>query len=117
MKHVVEALNDELLEVRKEAIWVLGHIVKRGAAAQVLSVVELGAIDALCRILDKNDPEILSVALWATHDNLKFGVDNGKDYTSNVDLERIKELQKHDDEDVKNPAVEIVETYFSNGNV
>jgi hypothetical protein len=116
MEYVVDlAMNGEW-EVRKEAIWVLSNIATGGTPGQVMSVVECGAIDGVCSILNVNDTKMLLVALDAVSNILKVGADNGKDYVSFVDecdgLMHIEELQEHESEEVYNHAVKIIETYF-----
>jgi hypothetical protein len=116
MEHVVTLAIDSEWEVRKEAIWVLSNICTGGTPAQVMSVVECGAIDGLCSILNVNDPKMLTVALDAIAEILKVGNENGKDYISFVDecdgLMAIEELQQHENEEIYDKAVELIETYF-----
>ena len=114
--HVIElAMNGEW-EVRKEAIWTLSNIATIGTPSQVMSVVEVGAIDALCSVLNVNDTKILIVALDAIESILKVGDAQNKDYTSFVDecdgLLAIEELQEHESEEVYEKTVNIIESYF-----
>eukprot|EP00956_Cyclotella_meneghiniana_P037066 scaffold134195_cov61-Cyclotella_meneghiniana.AAC.1 len=81
-----------------------------------MSVVEVGAIDALCSVLNVNDTKILIVALDAIESILKVGDAQNKDYTSFVDecdgLLAIEELQEHESEEVYEKTVNIIESYF-----
>jgi importin subunit alpha-1 len=103
-------------EVRKEAIWTLSNIATGGSPVQVMSVVEVGAIESLCSILNVNDSKMLLVALDAIESILKVGASNNKDYNSFVDecdgLMAIEELQQAESEEVYEKAVHIIETYF-----
>eukprot|EP00804_Cyclotella_cryptica_P001380 CCRYP_020616-RA/>CCRYP_020616-RA protein AED:0.21 eAED:0.21 QI:184/1/1/1/0.66/0.5/4/1925/527 len=116
MNHVVNLAMDAEWEVRKEAIWVLSNIATGGTSTQVMSVVECGAIDALCSILKINDTKMLLVALDAIHNILKVGSEHGKNYVSFVDecdgLMEIENLQEHESEEVYQHAIKIIETYF-----
>ena len=116
LSHVNDlALNSEW-EVRKEAIWVLSNIATGGSPTQVMGVVEVGAIDALCSILNIDDAKMLLTALDAIEQILKVGAENNKDYCSFVDecdgLEALEDLQEHVSEDVYEKAINIIETYF-----
>lgn len=116
MAQVAEMAEHATWEVRKEAIWVVSNIATGGNKFHIQSVVECGAIDALCSVMDINDTKMLLVALDALECILRVGQDLGKDYCSFVDecdgLEKLELLQEHQSDDVYKKAVEIIETYF-----
>jgi importin subunit alpha-1 len=116
MAHVAEMAEHATWEVRKEAIWVVSNVATGGNKFHVQSVVECGAIDALCSVMDINDTKMLLVALDALESILRVGQALGKDYCSFVDecdgLEKLELLQEHQSDDVYKKAVEIIETYF-----
>ncbi|KAL7500246.1 hypothetical protein ACHAWT_010965 [Skeletonema menzelii] len=116
MAQVVEMAEHATWEVRKEAIWVVSNVATGGTKYHVQSVVECGAIDSLCSLLDINDTKMLLVSLDALESILRVGQELGKDYTSFVDecdgLEKLEQLQEHQSDDVYKKAVEIIETFF-----
>mmetsp|Transcript_25170 Transcript_25170/g.37406 ORF Transcript_25170/g.37406 Transcript_25170/m.37406 type:complete len:554 (-) Transcript_25170:1341-3002(-) len=116
MAHVAEMAEHATWEVRKEAIWVVSNVATGGNKFHVQSVVECGAIDSLCSVMDINDTKMLMVALDALESILRVGQELGKDYCSFVDecdgLEKLELLQEHQSDDVYKKAVEIIETFF-----
>jgi len=116
MERVIEIAISAEWEVRKEAIWVVSNIATGGTDKQVMSVVEVGAIDAVCSVLAVNDTKMLLVALDAVDSILKLGAKLNKDYISFVDecdgLSMIETLQEHESDEVYNKAILIIETYF-----
>ena len=103
-------------EVRKEAIWVISNIASGGNDYQIMSVIEAGAIEAVCSTLNVNDTKMLLVALETIDCILRLGVKLGKDYVSFVDecdgLTMIEALQEHENDAIYNQAIRIIETYF-----
>eukprot|EP00561_Arcocellulus_cornucervis_P004311 CAMPEP_0185823774 /NCGR_PEP_ID=MMETSP1322-20130828/28677_1 /TAXON_ID=265543 /ORGANISM="Minutocellus polymorphus, Strain RCC2270" /LENGTH=102 /DNA_ID=CAMNT_0028521339 /DNA_START=1 /DNA_END=306 /DNA_ORIENTATION=+ len=58
---VVDALNNDQSEVvRKEATWVIANICINGTTEHIESLVEAGAIEALCGILGSADAQIIA---------------------------------------------------------
>lgn len=116
MQRVTEMASTSEWEVRKEAIWVVSNIATGGTDKQIMSVIEAGAIDAVCSILSVNDTKMLLVALDAVDCILKLGMKLNKDYISFVDecdgLTMIETLQEHESEEVYQKAIALIETYF-----
>jgi len=103
-------------EVRKEATWVVSNIATGGLNGHVHGLVELGAIHALCSVIDVADPKILLVVLDAIECILRAGKNDGRDYIGFVDecdgLDKIEKLQEHANNNVYEKAVFIIESYF-----
>lgn len=114
--HVVQLAEEGEYEVRKEAIWTLGNIATGGTSTQVMSLVECGAIEALCSILNVNDTKILMVALDGIDNILKTAEACGRNYLSFVDecggVDMIEALQSHESEEVYEKCIQIIEAYF-----
>jgi hypothetical protein len=102
--------------VREEAFWALSNITVAGGTYHVISIVEHGAIDAFCSILELNNVEIILSALTAISKILRVGAESDRDYTRLVDgcggLEKVERLQEHESDEVYRLAQGIIETYF-----
>lgn len=116
MQLVVEIVRDAEWDVRKEATWVVSNIATGGKEEHVHCLVELGAIEALCSVLDVADARITIVVLDAIEKILKVGQDSSRDYIGFVDecdgLDKIESLQEHQNNDIYEKVVGIIETYF-----
>lgn len=113
---VLKLVHNAEWEVRKEATWVASNIATGGHALHVHCLVELGGITSLCSVIDSADPKILLVILEAIQSILKVGDANGRDYIGFVDecdgLDKIENLQEHENTNVYEKAVFIIETFF-----
>eukprot|EP00979_Chaetoceros_neogracilis_P017738 scaffold10267_cov270-Chaetoceros_neogracile.AAC.36 len=113
---VLKLVHNAEWEVRKEATWVASNIATGGNALHVHCLVELGGITSLCSVIDSADPKILLVILEAIQSILRVGEANGRDYIGFVDecdgLDKIENLQEHENNHVYEKAVFIIETFF-----
>jgi hypothetical protein len=108
-------------DVKKEATWVVANAVVGGTPDQVGYLVQQGAIQGLCSILDVNDSAVVETVLDALEAILKVGK-MGPDertlqyFTSVVEqcdgLSKIEALQDDQNENIYNKAVRILTTYF-----
>ena len=90
--------------------------------ARTRYLVQQGCIKPLCDLLTCNDPRLVTVALEGIENVLKAGeheatTGNGTNpYTAFVDeaegLDKLEQLQTHNNEEVYKKAVHILETYF-----
>lgn len=113
---VISLMQNAEWEVKKEATWVISNIATGGNENNVHQLVEFGAIDALCSMINSADPKILMVVLDAIDCILKHGKNANRDYAGMVDecdgLDALEELQEHEYEQVYEKSVSIIETYF-----
>lgn len=114
---VLENLGSQAVwEVRKEACWVISNIASAGKRKHVVALVELGAIKPLCELLNVGDSKILLVTMEALEAVLKLNADDHSKYSELIDeaggLDLIEGLQEHENEEVYQRAVRIIETYF-----
>ncbi|CAG9318942.1 unnamed protein product [Blepharisma stoltei] len=75
MKLVVAAVMDPDIEIKKEALWAISNASHAKNVALIFKVVELGAMTALCEILDMQEAKILLIALEALNNILRAGKD------------------------------------------
>ena len=113
---VLKLVHNAEWEVRKEATWVASNIATGGNTLHVHCLVELGGINSLCSVIDSADPKILLVILDAIESILNVGVKNGRDYVGFVDecdgLDKIEDLQEHENHQVYEKAISIIENFF-----
>ncbi|KAL0420090.1 UNVERIFIED_CONTAM: Importin subunit alpha-1a [Sesamum radiatum] len=125
--------------IKKEACWTISNITA-GNRDQIQAVIEAGIISPLVLLLQNAEFEIKKEAAWAisnatsggTNDQIKFLVENilkvgeaekNQGNTGDVNvfaqmidgaegLEKIENLQSHDNNEIYEKAVKILETYW-----
>ena len=118
MSTVVGLVNDSPWDVRKYATWVVSNIATGGKDSDVLAIVQMGAVEAICSVLEASDAKITLVGLEAIENIFRVGERNGKneEYLQIVHecdgLDIIEKLQEHKNEEIYEKAVSIIEAYF-----
>ena len=116
IKKVVDMAREEQWEVRKEAVWCVANVCTGGSDMHVMTLVEFGAIQALCAIFAMTDSSLVLTSLEALSAILKVGAKAGKNYVRLVDecdgITLLENLQHHDDDAVYKKAVQVIEKYF-----
>lgn len=107
-------------EIKKEAAWAISNAVSGGTHEQIKYLVNRGCIKPLCDLLECSDTRILTVCLEGLENILKAGDDgshgNNKyaifiEYADGLD--KIEALQMHENNDIYEKAVRILETYLA----
>lgn len=116
---LVELLNTAEFDVQKEAAWAISNATSGGTTDQILYVVYHGAISALCTLLNVSDVKIITVALEGLENILKAGKlrpdfnDRILEYFNECEgVDKIENLQEHQNQNIYNRAVKILENYF-----
>merc|ERR1719440_99098 len=119
---LVHLLATAEFDIKKEAAWSISNATSGGSPEQIKSLVQQGCIKPLCDLLTCNDPRLVTVALEGIENVLKAGEqeapgNNGQNpYTTFVDeaegLDKLEQMQTHQNEDVYKKAMHILETYF-----
>jgi len=120
---LVHLLATAEFDIKKEAAWSISNATSGGAPEQIKYLVQQGCIKPLCDLLTCNDPRLVTVALEGIENVLKAGENDiaatnaaTNPYTHFVDeaegLDKLEQLQQHNNEDVYKKAVHILETYF-----
>jgi hypothetical protein len=103
-------------DVRKEATWVVSNLATGGSKTHIQQLVEHGAIRHICDLLDVGEVRILLVAIDALEAILKSSP-NSNVFTKLVDeaegIEKLENLQDHENHDVYQKAMRLIETYFN----
>lgn len=121
---LVHLLQNAEFEIKKEAAWAISNATSGGAPEQIKFLVSQGCIKPFCDLLNCPDPRIVTVCLEGLENILKVGeaeknTGNGENvnlYAQLVDdaegLEKIENLQSHDNTEIYEKAVKILETYW-----
>ncbi|XP_075641480.1 importin subunit alpha-like [Castanea sativa] len=120
---LVQLLQIAEFEIKKEAAWAISNATSGGTHDQIKYLVSQGCIKPLCDLLICPDPRIVTVCLEGLENILKVGEaekNMGKtDVNLNAQLiddaegiDKIENLQSHDNNEIYEKAVKILETYW-----
>ncbi|KAL6527590.1 hypothetical protein OROMI_029401 [Orobanche minor] len=121
---LVLLLQNAEFEIKKEAAWAISNATSGGTNDQIKYLVHEGCIKPLCDLLASPDPRIVTVCLEGLENILKVGeaeknLGNTGDmnvFAQMIDdaegLEKIENLQNHDNNEIYEKAVKILEAYW-----
>ncbi|PHT40693.1 Importin subunit alpha-2 [Capsicum baccatum] len=121
---LVNLLQNAEFEIKKEAAWAISNATSGGSHEQIKYLVSQGCIKPLCDLLICPDPRIVTVCLEGLENILKVGeAEKNLGHTADVNhyaqliddaegLEKIENLQSHDNQEIYEKAVKILETYW-----
>lgn len=119
---LIKMMQKEDFEVKKEAAWAISNATSGGSPEQIKYLVQRGCIKPLCDLLSYQDVKIINVALEGLENILaagqKFedendGINRFAEYIDEAEgIEKIEFLQTHENKDIYDKAVKILETYF-----
>ncbi|CAH2072023.1 unnamed protein product [Thlaspi arvense] len=126
IQSLVWLLHSAEFEVKKEAAWGISNATSGGTHDQIKFMVSQGCIKPLCDLLTCPDPRIVSVCLESLENilvvgeaekNLGHTEDGNNLYASMIDeaegVEKIENLQSHDNNDIYQKAVKILQTFWT----
>ncbi|KAL3517394.1 hypothetical protein ACH5RR_019983 [Cinchona calisaya] len=121
---LVQLLQNAEFEIKKEAAWAISNATSGGTHEQIKFLVSQGCVKPLCDLLVCPDPRIVTVCLEGLENILKVGeAEKNLGNTGEVNvfaqmiddaegLEKIENLQSHDNNEIYEKAVKILETYW-----
>ncbi|KAL5996527.1 hypothetical protein ACLOJK_026607 [Asimina triloba] len=121
---LVQLLQHAEFDIKKEAAWAISNATSGGSNEQIHYLVSQGCIKPLCDLLGCPDPRIVTVCLEGLENILKVGEaekelgNNGgvNIYAQLIDecegLDKIENLQSHDNNEIYEKAVKILERYW-----
>ncbi|XP_077231968.1 importin subunit alpha-4-like [Tasmannia lanceolata] len=121
---LVQLLQHAEFDIKKEAAWAISNATSGGSNEQIRYLVSQGCIKPLCDLLACPDPRIVTVCLEGLENILKVGEaekelgnnDGVNVYTHLIDecdgLDKIENLQSHDNHEIYEKAVKILERYW-----
>lgn len=115
---VIKVLAEGEFQTQKEAAWAISNLTVSGGPSQVAHCVQAGCITALCNLLGVQDPQIIQVVLDGLTNILKMAGDDLEKVCMEIEecqgLDKIEELQNHENSDIYKLAFYIIDKYFSN---
>ncbi|XP_076910953.1 importin subunit alpha-like isoform X2 [Bidens hawaiensis] len=121
---LVFLLRTAEFDIKKEAAWAISNATSGGTNEQIKYMVDQGCIEPLCDLLMCADPRIVVISLEGIDSILKVGemekhAGNNRGvnvYAELVDdaegLDKIEKLQSHDNNEIYEKAVKILEAYW-----
>ncbi|KAF8392703.1 hypothetical protein HHK36_023052 [Tetracentron sinense] len=121
---LVHLLQHAEFDIKKEAAWAISNATSGGSHEQIQYFVSQGCIKPLCDLLVCPDPRIVTVCLEGLENILKVGEADkelGKNGGVNIcaqmiddceGLDKIENLQSHDNNEIYEKAVKILERYW-----
>ncbi|XP_021734485.1 importin subunit alpha-4-like [Chenopodium quinoa] len=122
---LVQLLQNAEFDIKKEAAWAISNATSGGSPDQIRFLVTQGCIKPLCDLLICPDPRIVTVCLEGLENILKvgeadkeMGMNGGVNiYAQMIDecegLDKIENLQTHDNHDIYEKAVKVLEKYWA----
>jgi importin subunit alpha-1 len=120
---LIQLLANAEFDIKKEAAWAISNATSGGTPEQIRYLVNQGCIKPLCDLLTCSDARIITVALEGLENILKVGekdaaATKGVNIYANIieeaeGLDKIEALQSHQNNDIYEKAVKILETYFA----
>ncbi|KAF9611277.1 hypothetical protein IFM89_028701 [Coptis chinensis] len=101
IRPLVHLLQTAQFDIKKEAAWAISNSTSGGDNEQTKYLVSQGFIRPLCDLLVCPDPRIVTICLEGLENILKA-----------EGLEKIEILQSHDNTDIYEKVVKILETYW-----
>jgi len=109
-------------DVRREASWAVGNSISGGTTLQIAHLVQRGCLKPLCELLASPDAKVIQLVLGSLEAILKAGETTSKlgeahnRYGDMIEeagaVEKIFELQHHENKDIYEKSVELLEKYF-----
>jgi len=119
---LISLLSHAEFDIKKEAAWAISNATSGGSPEQIRYLVSQGCIKPLCDLLIASDARVITVALEGLENILKIGEQDAKNtgrnhYADIIEeaqgLDKIEQLQVHQNIDIYEKAVKILETYFA----
>lgn len=119
---LIQLLTNAEFDIRKEAAWAISNATSGGTAHQIKFMVQQGCIRPLCDFLTVADTKIVTIALEGLENILKVGEQDmlltgqpnqmATFIAEAEGLNKIEMLQQHENNDIYEKCIKILETYF-----
>uniref|UniRef100_A0A4W4FLE5 Importin subunit alpha n=1 Tax=Electrophorus electricus TaxID=8005 RepID=A0A4W4FLE5_ELEEL len=106
---------------QKEAAWAISNLTISGRKDQVAYLIQQQVIPPFCNLLTVKDAQVVQVVLDGLSNILKMADDEAETIANLIEecggLEKIEQLQNHENEDIYKLAYEIIDQFFSSDDV
>lgn len=115
---LIQLLNSSEFDIQKEAAWAASNATSGGTPEQIMYLVQQGVVPPLCNLLSVLDAKVITVALEGLENIMRVAqtanvLDRVIDIITDCGgLSAIEELQNHENTNIYNRAVKVLETYF-----
>jgi len=114
---IIDHLQNSEFSTKKEAAWAISNLTVSGNKVQVAHCVQKGVIPPFCNLLECKDNQVVQVVLDGLQNILRMAQPDGLEtVTTQIEecggVDKIENLQNHENEDIYKLAYEIIVHYF-----
>ncbi|XP_054569665.1 importin subunit alpha-3 isoform X2 [Eptesicus fuscus] len=121
LTHPKEKINKGDFGTQKEAAWAISNLTISGRKDQVACLIQQNVIPPFCNLLTVKDAQVVQVVLDGLSNILKMAEDEAETIANLIEecggLEKIEQLQNHENEDIYKLAYEIIDQFFSTDDI
>uniref|UniRef100_A0AAR2LDH9 Importin subunit alpha n=1 Tax=Pygocentrus nattereri TaxID=42514 RepID=A0AAR2LDH9_PYGNA len=118
---VIHQLTKGDFGTQKEAAWAISNLTISGKKEQVEYLIQQGVVAPLCGLLEVRDTQVVQVVLDGLKNILLMAGEQASAVTVIIEecggLEKIENLQQHENEYIYKLAFEIIDMYFSGDDI
>lgn len=114
---IIHNLSRGEFQTKREAAWAISNLTISGNREQVMTLIKEGVIPPFCELLASQDNQVIQVVLDGLNNMLKMAGSDHVHIATAIEecggLDRIENLQNHENVDIYKLAYDIIEQYFS----
>ncbi|XP_053567777.1 importin subunit alpha-3 [Bombina bombina] len=118
---IIHLLDKGDFGTQKEAAWAISNLTISGRKEQVAYLIQQNVIPPFCNLLTVKDSQVIQVVLDGLSNILKMADDEAETIANLIEecggLEKIEQLQSHENEDIYKLAFEIIDQFFSSDDI
>lgn len=121
MAPLMHVLENGDFKSQKEAAWAVTNFTSGGSVEQIACLVQAGILPYMCNLLDARDWKTVHVVLDGLVNILQAAQKLGEEVRVAIAIEecggvdKLEALQTHENEQIYQKAISIIDTYFSSG--